>query len=238
MYTYTDYEFYSSPLRNLILLGERGGWMLRCLICFYLRNFFRQQYRFALQFLTPNARFRVESNEEGGQVPRSACQAGFNLFPCLCFVRENFAFDLAAQCRLIACWKSIVEGLIFETSSYNFQNLTTARNIARLSKEDAGRHCGRRGHLSSISLEDAKSIIKLYIILFEIMNQRLPSENARGSHVFLSVFQRLPWKHIFFLGFIINSPTLVYQDVGKSNSGHNDVLADMQVIRTLTAQAR
>ena len=32
---------------------------------------------------------------------------------------------------------------------------------------------------------------------------RLPSENASGAHVFLSVFQRLPQKHLTFYDFIL-----------------------------------
>ena len=74
--------------------------------------------------------------------------------------------------------------------------------------EDAGRHCGRRGHLSSVSLEDANPLIKLYICLFIIMNLRLPSENAKGTHIFLSVFQRLPSKHEGFNGCEKNYTTL------------------------------
>ena len=77
---HTDYECYSSPLRNFLLLGERGEWMLHCVICFYLRNLLRQRYRFDLQFLTPNARSRVETDEEGGQVPRNACQGALTCF--------------------------------------------------------------------------------------------------------------------------------------------------------------
>ena len=32
----------------------------------------------------------------------------------------------------------------------------------RVSVEDAGRHCGRRGHLPSVSLEDANRLIEIY----------------------------------------------------------------------------
>ena len=66
----------------------------------------------------------------------------------------------------------------------------------RVSEEDAGRHCGRRGHLPSVSLEDANPLIEIYLnFLLGIMILCLPSENASGAHVFLCVFQRLPQKH-------------------------------------------
>ena len=61
---------------------------------------------------------------------------------------------------------------------------------------DAGRHCGRHGHLPSVSLEDANPLIEIYFyFLLGIMILCLPSENASGAHVFLCVFQRLPQKH-------------------------------------------
>ena len=48
----------------------------------------------------------------------------------------------------------------------------------RVSEEDAGRHCGRRGHLPSVSLEDANRLIEIYIF-FNWNNDSASSKRKR-----------------------------------------------------------